>query len=107
MTKRVILVFFFFQAEDGIRDLYVTGVQTCALPIFPAQQGPGASPARGSVQAVPFNQASHHGCEQGPSFVVTPSAAQQTFGPFPLPATGYLRRVLVEVTTTTAGTGGT
>src|SRR6266496_3245641 len=25
-------VFFFFQAEDGIRDLYVTGVQTCALP---------------------------------------------------------------------------
>src|SRR5256886_10968200 len=29
---------FFFQAEDGIRDLTVTGVQTCALPIFQAQQ---------------------------------------------------------------------
>src|SRR2546430_12186634 len=27
-------VCFFFQAEDGIRDLTVTGVQTCALPIF-------------------------------------------------------------------------
>src|SRR5206468_7277264 len=27
--------FFFFQAEDGIRDLIVTGVQTCALPISP------------------------------------------------------------------------
>src|SRR3989440_827624 len=27
------LFFFFFQAEDGIRDLIVTGVQTCALPI--------------------------------------------------------------------------
>jgi len=27
------LVFFFFQAEDGIRDRDVTGVQTCALPI--------------------------------------------------------------------------
>src|SRR2546430_13044289 len=27
------LVWFFFQAEDGIRDLTVTGVQTCALPI--------------------------------------------------------------------------
>src|SRR2546430_9339613 len=26
-------LFFFFQAEDGIRDLTVTGVQTCALPI--------------------------------------------------------------------------
>src|SRR5204862_5866846 len=29
----LVLFFFFFQAEDGIRDLYVTGVQTCALPI--------------------------------------------------------------------------
>src|SRR2546430_9909757 len=29
----VIVLFFFFQAEDGIRDLTVTGVQTCALPI--------------------------------------------------------------------------
>src|SRR5580700_12056051 len=28
------LIFCFFQAEDGIRDLYVTGVQTCALPIL-------------------------------------------------------------------------
>src|SRR2546430_11192199 len=27
------VIFFFFQAEDGIRDLTVTGVQTCALPI--------------------------------------------------------------------------
>src|SRR2546421_4201537 len=29
-----IFFFFFFQAEDGIRDLIVTGVQTCALPIW-------------------------------------------------------------------------
>src|SRR2546430_12130650 len=29
----LIVLFFFFQAEDGIRDLTVTGVQTCALPI--------------------------------------------------------------------------
>src|SRR2546430_15203009 len=28
------IFFFFFQAEDGIRDLTVTGVQTCALPIW-------------------------------------------------------------------------
>src|SRR5690606_40732514 len=27
---------FFFQAEDGIRDFHVTGVQTCALPISPS-----------------------------------------------------------------------
>src|SRR5207302_4845708 len=31
----VLFIFFFFQAEDGIRDFHVTGVQTCALPIFP------------------------------------------------------------------------
>src|SRR5256885_9407288 len=30
----VLLLFFFFQAEDGIRDYKVTGVQTCALPIL-------------------------------------------------------------------------
>src|SRR3989454_7627101 len=32
-SARVRLLFFFFQAEDGIRDYKVTGVQTCALPI--------------------------------------------------------------------------
>src|SRR5690625_1495545 len=36
-SKRVLsFFFFFFQAEDGIRDGHVTGVQTCALPIYPA-----------------------------------------------------------------------
>src|SRR5690606_40136810 len=29
---------FFFQAEDGIRDFHVTGVQTCALPISPSSE---------------------------------------------------------------------
>src|SRR5688572_31669801 len=33
----IVVFFFFFQAEDGIRDLTVTGVQTCALPIFDAR----------------------------------------------------------------------
>src|SRR6266511_6265627 len=32
-------IFFFFQAEDGIRDFHVTGVQTCALPISLGFQG--------------------------------------------------------------------
>src|SRR2546427_6595148 len=35
VARRCFLFFFFFQAEDGIRDLTVTGVQTCALPISP------------------------------------------------------------------------
>src|SRR5260370_24024066 len=34
----VLRLFFFFQAEDGIRDSSVTGVQTCALPIFIPEQ---------------------------------------------------------------------
>src|SRR5215204_5803407 len=37
--KIYIIVFFFFQAEDGIRDHCVTGVQTCALPIFSSALG--------------------------------------------------------------------
>src|SRR5690606_41336333 len=35
----MIIVYFFFQAEDGIRDFHVTGVQTCALPISSAGVG--------------------------------------------------------------------
>src|SRR5215475_2155362 len=62
--------FFFFQAEDGIRDFHVTGVQTCALPISTwcadadrlAQRGTTAAPPaagrprcdyRGSCRAPP------------------------------------------------------
>src|SRR5688500_20406521 len=38
-------MYFFFQAEDGIRDYKVTGVQTCALPI--------SSPRKNTISAVP------------------------------------------------------
>src|SRR5205809_5035074 len=34
MSVNIFIFFFFFQAEDGIRDVAVTGVQTCALPIY-------------------------------------------------------------------------
>src|SRR5256885_12789112 len=40
---------FFFQAEDGIRDYKVTGVQTCALPISPQ-----AGEVRNAVEAAEF-----------------------------------------------------
>src|SRR5690625_5518642 len=60
MNNTASLSFFFFQAEDGIRDGHVTGVQTCALPICPlssracaaartwgvSQLGPSAPPRR-------------------------------------------------------------
>src|SRR2546429_7334235 len=49
-VNTVYMSFFFFQAEDGIRDVAVTGVQTCALPIYlgslngQAAGEPGGSP---------------------------------------------------------------
>src|SRR3989454_8933191 len=49
------LFFFFFQAEDGIRDYKVTGVQTCALPIC-------TSKANFNVKPHPFYVASGRGC---------------------------------------------
>src|SRR5437867_5136934 len=47
------VLFFFFQAEDGIRDRTVTGVQTCALPIYldPRAIGLARRPQRGSRSA--------------------------------------------------------
>src|SRR2546425_3385485 len=39
------MCFFFFQAEDGIRDKLVTGVQTCALPIYFRNRALGAGVA--------------------------------------------------------------
>src|SRR2546425_4519160 len=50
MCNLLFIFFFFFQAEDGIRDKLVTGVQTCALPIFPQSAyleiGPQAAASR-------------------------------------------------------------
>src|SRR5256885_4391825 len=62
------LSFFFFQAEDGIRDYKVTGVQTCALPI--SRSAPvgdpgrlGAGPAAGlSVAGLDAARLSGRGC---------------------------------------------
>src|SRR5689334_23545342 len=62
------LIVFFFQAEDGIRDGTVTGVQTCALPIWPGrpraeaphspaaardQQGPDRGPGALQGERIP------------------------------------------------------
>src|SRR5690349_21947705 len=57
-TWSCVLFCFFFQAEDGIRDLYVTGVQTCALPIYlphgcPTRQERRATPSSSSTTRIP------------------------------------------------------
>src|SRR2546430_11402531 len=51
-----LLGFFFFQAEDGIRDLTVTGVQTCALPIWSAHVSSEASCEGGGVPSTSLVQ---------------------------------------------------
>src|SRR5690349_25060278 len=52
--------FFFFQAEDGIRGLYVTGVQTCALPIWPTAYL-GNNPSQAQIRAALQSAASAYG----------------------------------------------
>ena len=51
--RGLFVCFFFFQAEDGIRDWSVTGVQTCALPILKSgalpQRGMGSIKSRGAA----------------------------------------------------------
>src|SRR5690606_40525319 len=42
--RQLLNLFFFFQAEDGIRDFHVTGVQTCALPIYEQRTARGSLP---------------------------------------------------------------
>src|SRR5256886_7315479 len=52
VDRRGVVLFFFFQAEDGIRDLTVTGVQTCALPISsPATRAAAPAAACGSPRS--------------------------------------------------------
>src|SRR5689334_24597068 len=66
----VFFFFFFFQAEDGIRDGTVTGVQTCALPIFHLAWAAGAAPDAARVRPLDPTSApgpqrhAHHSREQ-------------------------------------------
>src|SRR5581483_6663673 len=69
-------------------------------------QGVNASPASAQQRARPFAQAAQFGCEQGPLFTGTQSISTQTYGPNPMPATGYIRRVRLPAVLT-GGTAGT
>src|SRR2546422_805710 len=65
--------FFFFQAEDGIRDVAVTGVQTCALPIFCSVYSDDRDFLRQCVLAI----APYH----GRIYIGSEKVAGQTMGP--------------------------
>src|SRR3989449_4842980 len=62
----VYVYFFFFQAEDGIRDVAVTGVQTCALPISRSRaRGRGRTKVQRDRGAPPHPQRRRHLCRKG------------------------------------------
>src|SRR3712207_7378838 len=71
----VYLCVFFFQAEDGIRDIGVTGVQTCALPILGGDIPDNTAAARtervhrdaGTVRVVPVRRRSAAGSTHWPT----------------------------------------
>src|ERR1035437_7121675 len=54
------MFFFFFQAEDGIRDIGVTGVQTCALPICVARRRTKSVPMSGDAAGMSACATSYH-----------------------------------------------
>src|SRR5256885_16534693 len=79
--------FFFFQAEDGIRDYKVTGVQTCALPIYSLK--PGAKYFEWEAKGVPLR------LEIGPRDVAAGQAmaARRAGGKGPVKLDGLARTV--------------
>src|SRR2546427_2752423 len=84
--------FFFFQAEDGIRDLTVTGVQTCALPIYLVHTPVTALPGRPWVTLLPpawADQVSRAVTERTPSTTELRSAERSLlFSAIPLAEPG-------------------
>src|SRR2546430_6728111 len=65
MSNSIFGVFFFFQAEDGIRDLTVTGVQTCALPICILGEGHDLSRCLRSIDAERDERVGETGVREG------------------------------------------
>src|SRR3989442_14113664 len=75
----LVRLFFFFQAEDGIRDADVTGVQTCALPIsYRASSFPSKSPVIKEISAdTPLVPRLHKGRDAYSSFSTTQTKSSE------------------------------
>src|SRR5256885_9754812 len=70
--------FFFFQAEDGIRDYKVTGVQTCALPIYIQRGGPSTGMPT-NVEQSDLNIACFGGHGDSTRVVLAPANVEDCF----------------------------
>src|SRR6266404_4907053 len=77
------MIFFFFQAEDGIRDKLVTGVQTCALPISPPAPAAHSIP---SQSPLPLGSA-HVASESPPAPAHPPPLSPCRYSQSPRPPT--------------------
>src|ERR1039457_6503051 len=60
---KCLINFFFFQAEDGIRDYKVTGVQTCALPIYLSRPTQSSHHPPATPNPSPINRSEEHTSE--------------------------------------------
>lgn len=77
----------------------LNAVATQAAPRTHAE-GPGSTPATASQPSIPFHQASHDAEEPAETFEVTPGTGSTVLGPHPLPAQGYLDKVVIDVEAT-------
>src|SRR5258708_4646035 len=99
------LLVFFFQAEDGIRDDLVTGVQTCALPIstewrdrfdraiLPFRLRPQPHPNAAPMRSDPYSGARRPRRGAEPALMLLQADAPVTFGSAPLVSSPELDRV--------------
>lgn len=69
-------------------------------------QGPAAGQPAVPQQVVPFTAGAHEHTEPAFDVTVTPNATSQQLGPFDVPAYGYARHLFLEITTNSAGSGG-
>src|SRR5207237_3435589 len=76
----------FFQAEDGIRDSSVTGVQTCALPIFAVTAAPSKAPSALGISKLLKNSESASLTRSMLAFCVGTMATGPVKGVMPPPA---------------------
>src|SRR2546425_7375776 len=90
--------FFFFQAEDGIRDKLVTGVQTCALPIYDLLRARDVTLGGDVVDRLPGRRDRHDHRRRRRTEMDVPGAPhRRQVGPGDVPARTALDPLLLEV----------